>query len=632
MQDTRYWWNQDRSIYISSRQQMISKKAESSASDVSGSGHSDNGNKSKAIANGAAKVFNKIGLKTRPSTAKIPAEEHSKGFQIVHTPDRSPIDMLLPDIPTTNEEFYAAISQINAQGHLYEESGSLERKGVSAGPRKGSQQSPDSTRYVIILLDSQKCSSVMVKGRNQAMMIDIGVADEGYSGMVPRTVVTSPHSTEILLGPKGNGPLEKIRKGLDTPEKTLSANAPGKVRPKYTRRVASDGVPPRPLSERPLIKYSSMRVRPSLQMQHSSMSTPNAHSVSPILSRNASGNRQGHNRINSGERNGRRRPRRVPSVDSSSASSVKTLDSDDETFGHGASSARNTRDSKQKTQDSSVDSVLAQKRDKCYFCQEDSQAGDNLCSKCQSRFQPQEEVFDYSESEYEDYVELDDSPTLSAEAEMPRGTSSRSSRSSKRRNTRPPRPREKSRGWSEFSSMSQLQQLASRSASTSPTPHVAMELKIVPPQDIKIRTVTSPTRSSAGDGRSALHHIQQALKPRAPISPSGQDRDAVRLGKVRSGEIRRVDYPDIVKAKDPSPNKQGSQGTSQEHQQQSRDSFKNWLKYHDDGDNRSEKHSGSASSTPADLPTDGQRSAVPAPSAYDRVTSIYDLYASFDDA
>lgn len=631
MQDTRYWWDQDKSIYIFPRRQMISKKAESSASDASGSGHSDNGNKSKAIANGAAKVFNKMGLKTRPSTARKPAEENSAGFQMVHTPDRSPIDMPLPEIPTTNEEFYAAISQINAQGHPHGESGSIERKGIAADLRKGSQQSPDSMRYVVILLDSQKWSRFVVKDRNQALRIGIDVADEGNSSMVPRTVVSSPHSAEILLGPRGNGPLEKIRKGLDTPDQTSSTKASGKVRPTYTRRVASDGVPPRPLSERPLIKYSSMRARPSLQMQHSSLSTTTAHSDLPILSRNASGNRNGHDRINSGERNGRRRPRRVPSVDSSSASSVNTIDSDDETFKHGASSARNIRDSKQKTQDSSLDSALAQNRVKCYFCQEDSQAGDNLCGKCQSRFQPQEEVFDYSESEYEDYIELDDSPPLSPETEMPRGTSSRSSRSSKRRNTRPPRPREKSRGWSDFSSVSQLQQLASRSASTSPTPHVAMELKIVPPQDIKIRTVTSPTRSSAGDGRSALHHIQQALKPRTPISPSGQDRDAVRLGKVRSGEIRRVDYPDIVKAKDPSPNKQSSQGTSQEHQQQSRDSFKNWLKNYDDGDKRSEKHSGSASSTPADLPIKGQNSAVPAPSAYDRVTSIYDLYASFDD-
>lgn len=621
---------ESRQIHLSPRQQMISKRAESSASDVSGSSHSDSGNKSKAIANGAAKVFNKMGLKTRPSTAKSSAEENSKGFQIVHTPDRSPIDMPLPEIPTTNEEFYAAISRINAQGHLHGESGSVERKCVSVDPREGSQQSPGGMRYVV-MLESHKWNRLIVEGRNQEFRIGICVADEGPRSMVPRAVVTSEHSTEILLGPRGNGPLENIRKGLDTPDKTLPVNASGKVRPAYTRRVASDGVPPRPLSERPLIKYSSMRAGPSLQMQHSSMATPTAHSVLPILSRNASGNRHGHNRINSVERNGRRRPRRVPSVDSSSASSVKTIDSDDETFRPGASSARNIRDAKQKTQGSSVDSALAQTRVKCYFCQEDSQAGDNLCSKCQSRFQPQEEVFDYSESEYEDYIELDDSPILSPDTEMPRGTSSRSSRSSKRRNTRPPRPREKSRGWSDFSSVSQLQQLASRSASTSPTPHVAMELKIVPPQDIKIRTVTSPTRSSAGDGRSALHHIQQALKPRAPISPSGQDRDAVRLGKVRSGEIRRVDYPDIIKAKDPSPNKQSSQMTSHEHQQQSRDSFKNWLKYCDDGDKRTEKHSGSASSTPADLPTNGQNSAVPAPSAYDRVTSIYDLYASFDD-
>jgi hypothetical protein len=159
-----------------------------------------------------------------------------------------------------------------------------------------------------------------------------------------------------------------------------------------------------------------------------------------------------------------------------------------------------------------------------------------------------------------------------------------------------------------------------------------MELKIVPPQDIKIRTVTSPTRASAGDGRSALHHIQQALKPRTPVSPGGQERDAVRLGKVRSGEIRRVDYPDIINPKDSSPEQKSSQSISQEHQDQSRDSLKKWLKYFDDEDKSSERNSGSACSNFADLPTEGQNSAVPgAPGTYDRVTSIYDLYASFDE-
>lgn len=125
---------------------MRSKKGDSSASDVSASGQSDNANKSKAIANGAAKVFNKIGLKARPSTTKSPTGEISAGFKIVHRPDKSPIDMPLPEVPTTNEEFYAAISQINAQAHSHGESGTLERTGASCSSRKGSQQSSDSQR------------------------------------------------------------------------------------------------------------------------------------------------------------------------------------------------------------------------------------------------------------------------------------------------------------------------------------------------------------------------------------------------------------------------------------------------------------------------------------------------------
>lgn len=435
--------------------------------------------------------------------------------------------------------------------------------------------------------------------------------------MVPRAFMAPPASTDVLL--------VKDRKDVDPPVPTPPVTASGKVRPAYARRVASEEVPPRPLSERPLIKYSSLRARPSPQVQHSTKSTPSAHSVSSTPNKRASSIRYGHNRVNSGEGIVRRRPRRASSIDST--------DGDEETSGHEASSASNTGDAKRETHD--LEPKPRQKLTKCYVCSKNCQFGANLCSECQSKYQPQEEVFEYSDSEYED-IEFDDSPTFSPASEKSRGTSSRFS---KRRTARHPRPREKSRGWSDFSSVSHLQQLASRSASTSPTSHVAMELKIVPPTDIKVCTVTSPTRSSSGDGRSsALHHIQQALKPRGPSSPNpipgGPDRDAVRLGKVRSGEIRRVDYPDIIKLKDPSPKNSNSfQKTTQDHQHQSRDSFKSWLKYHGGGERDSERGSGPEWSDCGDLPTSGRNSAVPARvSTYDRVTSIYDLYASFDEA
>lgn len=454
------------------------------------------------------------------------------------------------------------------------------------------------------------------------------MADTGEHSVVPGTAATSPDSTTMALGPRGNGPLDKPRRGFDTPEPTLSGTSIGKARPAYVRRVASDGVPPRPLSERPLI-YSSRRARPSLQTPPGSMSTPNAHSVFPVLRHNASVRKDGHFRTNSGEQKSHRRPRRPPSPDSTVASSAGDIDSDDKTSRHRVSSASFTRDPQQKIENLQTMRHYAAdtpKQSTCYFCQEDCQPSDNLCSKCQTRFQPQEEVFDYSESEYEDDIDLDDDPHFSPVTERPPAALSRSS---KRRTTRYPKPREKSRGWSEFSSVSQLQQLASRSASTSPTSHVALELKVVPPQEIKIRTVSSPTKASAGDGRSALHLIQQAMKPRGPVGPSSQDRDSIRLGRVRSGEIRRVDIPDIIKAKPPTPEEKSFQSTSQEHQHQSGGSLGTWLNYYNEDDNNSERHGGSAWSNHADLPTGSENSEVPAtPGTYDRVTSIYDLYAS----
>lgn len=612
-------------------QQMNRKNADSSASDVSASSHSDSSNKSKTIATGAAKVFSKIILKSRPSAIKSPAEENSTRFQIVHTPDRSPVEMPLSGFPTTNEEFDAAISRMKAQEQLCGSNVSAGRKGVTISARKGTQQGPQSLRYVVPTLDPPRSELLNLKDIFQTLRMNTGVADAENNSAVPGTAVTSSGSTTMFLGPRGNGPLDKL---LDAPEPTPSATASGKARPTYARRVASDGVPPRPLSERPLI-YSSMRVRPSLQTPHGSASTPNVHSVLPVLRKRASIRKDSHVRTISNEKIGRRRPRRPPSPDSTVASSVEDNDRDEKTQSHRVLSARDVRSPQRKTQDPQnidPDAARMPKKTTCYFCQEDCQPGDNLCSKCQTRFQPQEEVFEYSESEYEDDIELEeeDATHSSPEAEQPPATTRRSS---KRRTTRYPRPREKSRGWSEFSSVSQLQQLASRSASTSPTSHVALELKVVPPQDIKIRTVSSPIKTNAGDGRSALHHIQQAMKPRGSVSPGSQDRDSIRLGKVRSGEIRRVDIPDIIKAKPPMPKEDSFQRNSQEHQHQSQGSLTSWLNYYDEGDKNSERHSGSAQSNSADLPTNSENSAVPAtPGAYDRVTSIYDLYASFEDA
>lgn len=606
-------------------QQMNRKKADSSASDVSASGHSDNSNKSKAITTGAAKVFNKLILKSLPSTIKAPAEETSTRFQIRHTPDRSPVEMPLSGFPTTNEEFDAAISRIRAQEQLCGGNGPVGQENVTVSARKGTQQGPHSLRYVLTFLASPKSEPLGLK----QLRMNMGVADSKANSEVPGTAV-SPGSTTVILGPRGNGQLDKLRNGSDAPEPTPSATVREKARP-YARRVASDGVPPRPLSERPLIN-SSMRTRPSLQTPHGSISTPNVHSVLPVLGKTASGKKDGHIRTDSGGNTGRRRLRRPPSADSTVASSVEDTDSDGTTYKHRVLAARSMRDPQQKTDDSQIrgpDASCVLNRSLCYFCQEDCQAGDNLCSKCQTRFQPQEEVFDYSESEYEDDVDFDDAPHVSPETEQHPATSPRSS---KTRNTRYPKPREKSRGWSEFSSVSQLQQLASRSASTSPTSHVALELKVVPPQDIKIRTVSSPTKTNAGDGRSALHRIQQAMKPRESISPGGQDRDAIRLGKVRSGEIRRVDIPDIIKAKPPTPNEKSFQRNSKDRQRQSRGSFGDWLKYYDEDDKSSERYSDSVRSNCADPPTGREDSAVLAMAgAYDRVTSIYDMYASFED-
>lgn len=151
---------------------------------------------------------------------------------------------------------------------------------------------------------------------------------------------------------------------------------------------------------------------------------------------------------------------------------------------------------------------------------------------------------------------------------------------------------------------------------------------MVPPQDIKIRTVSSPTRTNADDGRSALFHIHQAMRSKGSVSPGTQDSNATWLGKVRSGEIRRVDYPDIIKAKPATPN----DNRRKEEQCQSRGSFGNWLKYYAEDDNNNERYIGSSRSNSPELLTDHELDATPTTlGIYDRVTSIYDIYASLED-
>ncbi|KAK2602526.1 hypothetical protein N8I77_009049 [Diaporthe amygdali] len=599
----------------SPRQQMQRKEADSPASDVNALGHSNDSNKSKIIAIGAAKVFNRIILKSRPSTIKTTGEEVSARFQILHLPDRSPVTMSLSEIPTTNEEYDTAISRMKAQTKLRVEHASVEHKGITASGSKGTQQFPPSKRYVVEGIGQLNPEPLSRKDGTGTLNGSMDVTDERDSSLVSRTVVATSGSTTTLLGRKGAGPLEKPRTGLNTQERKPSVRVYDKVRPNYARRVASDWVPPRPLSERALLS-SGMRTRPSPRAPHGSVSTPNTHTVLPALGKIISRKEDGHAKNNSDEKRSDSRPLRQRGVDRTVASSGENNDSNDEPSRLVVLSAKHILASREMESVQSTGDNAAQvlKSNRCYFCQEDCQSGNSLCSKCETRFQPQDDVFGYSESEYEDDTDFEDRPLFSPE--KTEHSPATPPVEGKRRHTRYPRPRERSGSWSQFSSVSQLQQLASRSASTSPTPHVALELKLVPPQDIKIRTVSSPTRTNAADGRSALQHIQQAMNSRQSVDPGDQDRDAIRLGKVRSGEIRRVDYPDIIKAKPPTPNWRGGRTYSEEQRLQSRDSFGNWLKYYAEDGKNSERCS-----------------AVPAtPGTYDRVTSIYDMYASLDDS
>lgn len=264
----------------------------------------------------------------------------------------------------------------------------------------------------------------------------------------------------------------------------------------------------------------------------------------------------------------------------------------------------------------------------CYVCQEPCKPGAGLCSACKSRFQPLGEVFEDSESEYED--ELVDVP-YPPPRQKPPVLPATPPRSERRGDSISPHVEA---GGSSFSGSSgqssaskRLRDLVSRSTSVSPTPQLAhnMQLKVIPQPMIRKVSVSSPVRERDEHRRSALYHIQQTMKPREPMTPGaapGQGRDAIRVGSVHSGEVRLVVE-----------HNGGPDGRAEDPQHRSGSSYGNWFRYHEKmkedregGEYVSEHYELVSPITNSELFNNNRNRASARSSTYDLIYSIYNDY------
>ena len=265
-------------------------------------------------------------------------------------------------------------------------------------------------------------------------------------------------------------------------------------------------------------------------------------------------------------------------------------------------------------------------------------------------------------SEWSEWAGLPEPPASSQRTLLPAGSSPESGRRVDSSSSRGEAKGDSPKGWAEWAEWSEWSELAklssssertllragtaSRSSSVSPTPHLARQLKVVPHHDIRKVSVTLPLRGNhntaaaaaasdekpAEDRQSALHHIQQDMRLREPLTPGvdpgRQGRDAIRVGSVHSGEVRLVD------------NDKGRPGEwARDAQPQKQSACADWFRYHE-----KEIEDGCGYASDRDAPVSPMTNcelfkncrgscrgscrdgASARSSTYDRICSIYNTY------
>ncbi|ROW11735.1 hypothetical protein VPNG_05637 [Cytospora leucostoma] len=544
------------------------KQQASSVSRFGASSHSNttssNGNRS--ITTNTTRVLNKINALVRPPEhflkprppPKIAetAADAAERFQIVHKPDRALGTIPLWEIPKTEDEYRAAILNMKMHGQLQPESvpaqqTDMEVRAMSGvyhhfPPRPGYVD--DSTEAQPTTRRTKRRRAVRNPGRALADPYTDRDSLAPRAGQYSEPVVTKtmprvyyPSSPDLL----------RDHEGLSTPSASAPLSARLPPRAERKRRVASAEVPrpPRPLSERAMIPLGPRARRG----EHSVTGLTISSSASTLVGSPAVPTPI-HNAIqdgrNTADLEGKARQRSIRGQRSADRIAGKDRERTAGDSGHARPGNPSTARMRSMPMQQETDDARGARPGitHCYVCQEPCGSGGGLCSECRDRYQPLEEVFEYSESEYGDDGQAACVPhPAPGESPTPGWSGSLSPTTSQWQHPRP-RPQQGQGQGKVPSSTSRP-----RSESVSPTPHLALQLKVVPHQSIRKVSVTSPARGgppSAGqeeeDRRSALYHVQQAMRPREPVSTSPgcaseQGRDVVgRAGGVRSGEERSV--------------------------------------------------------------------------------------------
>ncbi|KUI71415.1 hypothetical protein VM1G_07239 [Cytospora mali] len=555
-----------------------------SASDLNTSSHNtsnssnNNNNNGRSISTNTAKVLSKINtlirpselyLKSRPYPKRAPPPPPSERFQIVHTPDRSSVTIPLWEIPRTEEEYKAAIKNMKMQGQLLVEGEQVQQTDVAApdvraenGRFPPSPSTPSGTANAPLANAENTLTSRTRQRRN-------------------REVQGGPHSVSIDPFDAGEVPA----KG-------------------HAEAHGERGGPPRP--------STALRTCPN---PHGPAGRAHAGEYSE----------DGRFAIDPDAKARRGITQRQMSIDS-----LFSTDGEDTAVdcGHssrpGVLSVRQDGSSRGSGDIHAIGSVVTRipVRTKCYVCLEPCRSGAGLCSECKDRFQPLEEVFEDSESEYEDEQAATRHPT--APGRTPPRPKRRGDTVSPANNT----PQSASpRSWSGLPSAPQRGQQAqqartSRSMSVSPTPHLALQLKLVPHPTVRQVSVASPARNTPEDRRSALHQVQQEIELREPMTPGAgpeRGRDGIRVGSVHSGEVRLVDDDG---------GERGGAG------RESWGCYGDWFRYHEK-EGRGAEGGGECVSgfnelvspiTNCDLFGGCRGRASARSSTYDRIFSIYNVY------
>ncbi|KAF3770888.1 hypothetical protein M406DRAFT_67250 [Cryphonectria parasitica EP155] len=580
-------------------------------------------------------------------------------FRVVHEPDRMPLySPPMPMNPRTERECEEALKEMFAQarvGKMAERQGSSQEEQA----RTMSLTIPDSRYDEFVGRQESRSDPPQDRGgasmsKNHRRLPFIVVPQDGMA--------TSSHSEQpsvqtppvyrrpevVRLESIPGSPMTPVT-AVFTPTMTTTPLAVGlsqrPMTPSTPRSTDSRGVQsvisgesaraPRLLSQRALIALDPKDRGKQGTNMHSTLSPL---SWSPVSMEAPTSRPPGWKNTAVAEELLKTPPR--PRQDDADAWATKTrssvtaddwasTDSDDDVAG---TSTLLLREIGQAHKTKSVENTTAQAprtppNKRCLMCPEPCRPNARLCDKCREEYEQRDSDMEDSDSAYEDIVVR--TPSLSPPTISPR----KAKRFAMNNNTptrlsphdpvmsfprtiswlkAPPFPRDSSTPQTPVQGPYRF---SSRSLSISPTPYIAQQLEVFPSPPLRRVSISSPA-SQVEASESALYHLGRRM-----LSDGGNE--VIRVGRVRSGEGQMVLCPNDDDDENGDTMKmladegEGSEKRAGWRKHEAGGSYGDWFSYY------AEKEGKGVASLE-------QRTSMGS-SVYDRIVSIYDLYAELSE-